>query len=487
MSDASLDHRVTEMARSADPAPAITGLVTFLAVAILLTMVRGELLNDPDTQWHIATGGWIVTNRAWPDVDSFSHSFAGQPWIAKEWLSQLVLHGAYRFGGWSGVTFVTVLATAGSIGLLAGWLAARLRVTLVIAAIALVVLLSAASLVARPHILALPLMVLWTLGLISAAERGTPPRWWLIFVMVLWANAHAGFTIGFVIAGFLALEAMWRAGRDGWFVTGRAWAMFGAAALLASCVTPYGPQAYIVTLKLFGTGEPLPFIREWQPLERDAVGLVSLGLLAILVALLGRQPLRNLPRLMLIVLLGWMMIRHSRFSLLFAFAAWPLVASPLATVMPALRANPGDTLAGRRLFALGAATLAGLLALTIALPAPKPNPRVTPLAALEAARRAGLAGPVFNAYDFGGFLIAQGVPTLIDGRTDQLFLGGFFGAYEAARTAPSADALSEFIQRHRIAWALIDAGAPEVRHFMALGWRQIHLDPVAVVFAPPAR
>ena len=45
-----------------------------------------------------------------PTVDSFSHTFAGQPWIAKEWLSQLLYFTAYSAAGWAGVMLLALAA-----------------------------------------------------------------------------------------------------------------------------------------------------------------------------------------------------------------------------------------------------------------------------------------------------------------------------------------------------------------------------------------
>jgi len=41
-----------------------------------------------------------------------------------------------------------------------------------------------------------------------------------------------------------------------------------------------------------------------------------------------------------------------------------------------------------------------------------------PYKALNAARENGIKGKVLNFYNFGGFLISQGVPVFIDGRAD---------------------------------------------------------------------
>jgi hypothetical protein len=459
-------------------------LAAFTAVALLLAAASSALLNDPDTHWHVATGRWIVENAGFPRTDPFSHSFAGQPWIAKEWLSQLALFGAHAVAGWSGVAALAALSVAASIGLIAASLARRVSAVAAIAMVALIVMSSAPSFLARPHVVALPLLALWTLGMIRAAEERRAPRWPLLIVMALWANAHAGFTIGFVIALALGLEAVRDAGAGRRLSALLAWARFGALAVLASCATPYGAEAILVTIKLFGGGEPLPLIGEWRPMTMDGLGLARLGLCAALIGALALQFRRNLFRIALTALLGWMMLRHERFALLFAFVALPVAAGPLAATFAAL-APSADGAPPRRLLTMAAGAAALLGAAALAMPAPAPSPRVTPASGLEAARKAGLVGPVFNAYDFGGYLISQGVPTFIDGRTDQLFLGGFFRAFSTAYDGLAPDEPMKLAARHGVTWALVEPASPAAARLEAAGWRVVHRDAVSVVLARP--
>jgi len=114
-----------------------------------------------------------------------------------------------------------------------------------------------------------------------------------------------------------------------------------------------------------------------------------------------------------------------------------------------------------------------------------PSPKSTPVAALAEARAAGLKGPVYNDYNFGGYLISQGVPTFVDGRTDQLFLGGFLTALERARTSPAPDTLLALLQSHQVTWALVTTGQADASLLDRAGWRTIHRDSVATVMAAP--
>lgn len=466
--------------------PGLTALV-FLGTLAFLACVPDRLLGDPDTLWHVAVGRSIAGNRALPWTDAFSHTFAGAPWIAKEWLAQVILAGAEALAGWGGVAALAALAAAGALALLHGFLARRLRPSAALAVTLTAGLLCAPHLLARPHLLALPLTVLWTRGLVEAADARAAPRWWLLPVMMLWANMHAGFTIGFAVAAILGLDAVAGADRPARRGLALAWLGFLAAALAAACATPYGHRSMLVTLTLFGSGEPLPYISEWQPLALDPLGILSRVILGLaLVALLAR-PRENLFRIALVGLLGFMALRHARFLELLALLAPLAAAGPLLRLVPALgrpsapeaRGEPGP--AARTAAALALA----LVALCALRQQPVPDPANAPEAALRAAAAGGLtAGRVYNAYDFGGFLIARGVPTFIDGRSDQIFLGGFTRALNEAADAREDGPFLALLEARGVTWALVRPGSAEARHLArAADWSAVHEDATARVFA----
>src|SRR5215469_13315526 len=68
--------------------PAVILVIAFLALAAPLMFRAPRLLLDTDTYWHIVVGEQIWSTLQFPHYDQFSHTMAGAPWIAKEWLSQ---------------------------------------------------------------------------------------------------------------------------------------------------------------------------------------------------------------------------------------------------------------------------------------------------------------------------------------------------------------------------------------------------------------
>src|SRR5271170_4955260 len=77
------------------------GLAAIAISLFALAAFSPAVLGDGDTFSHLATGEWIFAHRAAPRADPFSHSMLGAPWVAHEWLSEVLLTLAFRLGGWS--------------------------------------------------------------------------------------------------------------------------------------------------------------------------------------------------------------------------------------------------------------------------------------------------------------------------------------------------------------------------------------------------
>ena len=66
----------------------------FVAVVFLgLFAMAARNVIDPDVWWHLKTGQYIVEHKNVPHTDPFSYTRAGQPWVAHEWLSEVLLYG----------------------------------------------------------------------------------------------------------------------------------------------------------------------------------------------------------------------------------------------------------------------------------------------------------------------------------------------------------------------------------------------------------
>jgi hypothetical protein len=459
----------------------MTPLYVAVFIDVLMLCLGGRLLVDPDTYFHIAAGNWIWTHHSVPSTDPFSMTMQNAPWIAHEWLAELILAAAYGAGGWAGVVAATAVAIAATFFLLARFLGHILSTVATLLGIIPSFLLVSPHLLARPHVLAMPLLVAWTVGLAQARERNQSPSYWLLPLMALWANLHGGFVIGLALIGAYALEAMiaipdwaqrWHVARD--------WAAFFLAAALASLLTPYGIQGPLFALHLSSLTFSLSVVNEWrgtdfgsfQPLELWIIGLLGLGFVMRM----------RLPLVKLLMLLGLIHLAlvHRRNSELLALVAPILLAGPVTQTVreTAVRAAPENPPARYYVAGAFAITLATCVALWHGVA--HDDQRVSPTHALAAAAAAGLTGPVFNAYGFGGYLIFAGIPPFVDGRID-LYGDTLMHEYVDAVSAKD-QALSDTLEHHHIEWTLLEpqmAAVIELDH--SSGWERVYADASAVV------
>jgi hypothetical protein len=167
-----------------------------LGVYGLLLILGPRLLNDPDSYSHIEVGRWIIAHGTLPATDPFSFSRHGAPWITFEWLSEVIYAAAYALAGWPGVLVVGAAAIALAFGLFTFFLLRELSPTQTLLMVIVAVILLAPHMLARPHVLVLPLMVTWAAALVRCMDCRGPPPYWALPLLVVWANLHGSVVQG---------------------------------------------------------------------------------------------------------------------------------------------------------------------------------------------------------------------------------------------------------------------------------------------------
>lgn len=464
----------------AQPSPALPVLAALAVYAIALFMP--QVLNDGDTYWHIAAGDWMLDHRAVLSTDPFSFTRAGVPWQTHEWLSEILMAAAFRAGGWSGLLVLIGGAAALAVGLLAihlaRWLDPLPRLVIVTLAIGCLT----PSLLARPHVLALPALELWGAMLLIARDQKRAPSLMLLPLMTLWANLHGSFAFGLVLIAPCALEACieakWRT------ATLRSWAVFGLGAVAAALVTPHGLGGFLFPLKLM-TLKSLAVVTEWRATDFSTLQPLELALMAALFVFLSRGVRFPVVRLATLLVLLHMALQHGRHQMLLGIVGALLIAAPLGEVLKRRSDQESPAGAARRtpIWALGG--LSFLIVLTLvrfADPARRVDDLASPISALAHVPPDLRDRPVFNEYGFGGYLISRGLRPFIDGRTD-LFGDAFVRNYMHV-THPDAAAVEETFQHYRIAWTILSPSNPLVALLDARpDWRRLYSDQFAVIHA----
>src|SRR3954464_5653563 len=163
--------------------PALTFALFAGLAAFALAAFSPGVLNDSDTYWHIRAGEWMLAHRQVLRADVFSYTAGGAPWLTQEWLAEIVMALGWAAGGWVAIHLLFAVCAALTAGLVGYSVRARVNFVPALLAVVLGLCCVTGSLLARPHMLALPLLALWTAGLTTARERNRAPHWALLAVM----------------------------------------------------------------------------------------------------------------------------------------------------------------------------------------------------------------------------------------------------------------------------------------------------------------
>lgn len=452
-----------------------------VGIYALFLLAGNRLLIDPDTLWQITVGQWIIDHRAVPETDIYSFTKNGQPWISTQWLAQVVYAKAFSLAGWSGPVVLAATAIAATFALLARFLIRRLSESTTLVFIAAALALTVPHLLARPHVLALPLMVAWVAGLVAAADAREAPPWRLLPLMALWANLHGGFVFGLMLVAPIALDAVLAAQESARKALMLRWAGFGLLALVAACCTPYGWNALLAAQKILSLGSALPLLLEWRPADFGSVGPFELCLLLGIGLALHRGI--TLPPMRIVLLLGLlhMALSQGRAAENLALVAPLILAAPLARQIGGsdLIASSTPPPRGALFACLAAVLVAGTLAYT-SVHRFAPHTRGAPVAAVAELKKLNVSR-VFNDYDFGGYLIASGVSPFIDGRTE-LYGEKFFVDHNAASGLMEPENLFRLLRDYDIEATLMRTQSAATKLLDHIdGWQKIYSDDIATI------
>jgi hypothetical protein len=457
-------------------------LPTLLALTALLLMgLFSTEITDPDFWWHLKTGQYIVTRHRLPTPDPFAYTTAAAAPaspaeagtrrfnLTHEWLSQAVWYLVYSAAGFGGVVLwkallLTVLCA------LTGFVAYR-RTGSWIWGIAAA--LAAASLAVnfdhdRPGILS----YVFTAAYLAILESRR--RLWLLPVLaVVWANCHGGFFLGWIVCGAYGAEAIVRRSPD----TRRVLLMSGLAVALSG-LNPNGFAALATVLRYRQSPLQSTLI-EWMPADLwGAPYAFDLLLYAAALALL----------------LSWKRVRPADWILFAAFSAAAITAFRnemlIGLLAPVLIAAyfPWK----RRLPLVAHFALA--LALTGGLAWGCARGRFFQLRAAEWRFPAGaaaflaehrLSAPLFNTYEYGGYLIWKGQRVFIDGRA---LSESVFQNYRVMLGAPPGEpARAELLAKYGIGVIVVNAFEYNAGTLYPLvlslaDWKLVYEDPQAMVF-----
>jgi len=475
-------------------------LDVFFAALLLVAFAHSQgllsLLCDGDTGWHIRTGELILETGHVPVADPFSFSRPHQPWLAWEWLSDVVFAETWRWRGLAGVAALagTVLALAAT-ALLARILRRGRGLWIGVAVTMAAVSASSIHYLARPHIFSILFYTL-ALWILTEDRLGRSALVWLLAPLTaLWANLHGGFVAWLATLGLLLMLCLMQRDWPGL----RRYGGLLTLCTLASLLNPYGWQLHRHIASYLNSAWILDHVQEFQsPRIRSEGTIVFALLLLATVALAARA---NRFDALLVLVWGFAALRSARHVPFFAIAAAPVLASGCAAYWARLA-----SLAERR----KAVRIFWELALEFGR-----HPRVSlwlPLAAamvLAAAPAVGFPDTLFpvvavernlnqltppaamprilTSDQWADYLIFRLYPrqrVFFDGRSD--FFGPAIGG-DYRKLLAGESPWRELLDRYQFQLALLPQDwALSTALDREPGWRRVYQDSVAVLYARQA-
>jgi hypothetical protein len=473
----------------------------FLIWALVIPLgFYGWLINgDGDMARHVRLGSYMLEHRALVREDFFSWTKAGQPFVAFEWLSEVIYAGVYELAGLAGVAIFASLLLAFTYALVARFLLRR-RVDPLLAycTATAAAILGGVHWLARPHLVTFLAVVL----LLFLLERERPARLWVYgLLFAVWANLHGGFSFGLILLGIYFVGALAEAISPTDRATWLGWAKhYGLAMLVGALITVINPNGLALPAHLVGFfGESYLFevTNEFMsPNFHSWSGKIFLAMMLLAVGGLTLSRKRpTYPRLFLILASIAFSLIAQRNIALFGLTALAVLALHMD---PEWRRLPGigrirevfERDEGRRRsgpWALGLTVLLIVVALnrgSIGTLTVVPNafdPEIFPVAAVEEARREGVEGNLFHEFIWGGYLLLEWPEqrVFIDGGTD------YYGTElyrEAVETITLAPGWRDKLDERKVSLALLSTKSA-MAHELARdsGWGVRYCDDTAVL------
>jgi len=271
--------------------PSLEGILfSVTLLGVLLFSQQRILGTDGDTPLHLRLGGDMLTQGSLVTTNTLTSTGYGQPFVAWEWLSELVIAGAWRLLGLNGVGALVSIIIA-LISLLLFQAVRRRGVPMLIALPLTLLAIALTSLhwQAQPYLFSLLLTLWWSEQVWAYWQSGNPRKLWpLPFMMALWANLDGGYVIGLILLGTATgLAWVFPNAASTRNIHVRRWQLSRAlvACLLATLLTPLGLDGLLHVTGFLSNGELLSNIQEeTSPDFHQFYGQLFLFLLLLLGA-----------------------------------------------------------------------------------------------------------------------------------------------------------------------------------------------------------
>ena len=170
----------------------------FLVVTLLLVLnITTNTPSDFDMWWHLRSGNEMWNLGKILLQDSFSYTRNGAPWVNAFWISDIGMYGIWKLGGFFALTIVVSLIAVGVMSIIYF----QLEGSIYLRALLLLIATFAAGVnwSPRPQILSFILLAGLDYYLYYHHNIRRRPLWVMAPLFALWGNLHGGFIWGILV------------------------------------------------------------------------------------------------------------------------------------------------------------------------------------------------------------------------------------------------------------------------------------------------
>jgi len=450
-----------------------------LTLLVLCSLALGTTkVFESDTFWHIKLGQEILKSLSLPVAVPFAFTGEGVPWIATEWLSEIVFFILYSVGGFSGLTLLNAIILALCALLIYVSLRTHNCNTILSFIISLLwAVMSRDWFVERPHIFSILCMCYYLFCLSRLKSIFVFP-----LVMVLWANLHGGFILGPILLGCALTEQAYEVysghSRDRSALRKLEWAFILTCA--ATLFTPYHIRLLPFIIRHSLTARALNITTEFMPVSHAGY-YIALLIAFLLIALYLR---RKKEGLISTCVFGALAISSQRIIPFFLIVSTIVLGD---ITMRLLKAVPHRIEKPLRNIPWLPLLLSILLAIALvpSILSKKGVPSFGlgrdnlfyPAGAMEFIQKSGIKGNGYNSMNFAGELILSWYPE------KKVFQGSFFS--EKLIHKREGKSFNEVIKKYQVTHAILEARLKylETGLFPSKEWALVYWDDTALVMA----
>ncbi len=489
-----------------------------LMIGIILTLVfimAARAPIDSDLWWHLRAGETMLSKGQIFTTDTFSYTRQGATWIDHSWLAEIIMTLAHQWGGY----FALGGLVAGSAALSMLFVYLQMKEPPLLRAFVIIWASLVAAWVwsARPQLFSLLFFSLVAL-ILTLYKRGTHNLLWMFIpIFILWSNLHAGYTLGLLLIGCVIAGEIFNRILVYPTSTNLPWKpvrsllIWGLISGLVALINPNGINTWLIPFQTVNVSVLQQFISEWASPDfhvfSQQVYLWLLFAVTILYGISGKKV--DGAELIPFVFFGYLGLVARRNFGPFALVAAPILSRQLwgaamdwwgrfSGKKPDLTSlisknivkfNDTSQKNDRVRKVVNALIIVILVAGALAKLYIVTTPELVesyvvdtfPTKAVEWIKHNRPEGPLFNSYNWGGYLdwALPDYPVFVDGRTD-LFNDQILG--EWIKIVNVEKGWQGILQKWNVRLILLESSQPVVEQLEINGWRPLYRDEQAVVY-----